>query len=136
MNVNFLTTIKIPLPYREQISNSALRPCSEHSSQNERAKLACDQHLQFWHLHNALHEHAESRMQTLLDTITKLIPSPLDLQRDRRSIAPFIDNFFRSLIGTATLDDIRILQSHIVQLSKEIKNDQMTLHRLGEHLSS
>ena len=47
MNDNFLTTVKIPLPHREQLSNSASRPCSEHSSQNEREKLACDQHLQF-----------------------------------------------------------------------------------------
>ena len=94
VNDNFLTTVKIPLPHREQLSNRASRPCSEHSAQNERAKLAYDQHLQFWHLHNALHEHADSRMQTLLDTITTLIPS------------------------------------------KEMKNDQMTLHRQGEHLSS
>ena len=136
MNDNFLTTVKIPLPHREQLSNSASRPCSEPGTHNERAKLACDQHLQFWHLHNALHEHTESRMQTLLDTITTLIPSPTDLQRDRRSIAPFIGNYFRSLIGTATLDDIRILQNHIVQLSKEMKNDQMILHRQGEHLCS
>ena len=94
MNDNFLITVKIPVPHREQLSNNASRSCSEHSSQNERAKLAGDQHVQFWHLHNQLHEHAESRMQTLLDTITTLIQSPLDLQRDRRSIAPFIGNFF------------------------------------------
>ena len=37
MNDNFLTTVKIPLPHREQLSNSASRPCSEHSSQNDRA---------------------------------------------------------------------------------------------------
>ena len=42
MNDNFLTTVKIPLPYREQLSNKASRPCSEHSAQNERTKLACD----------------------------------------------------------------------------------------------
>ena len=75
-------------------------------------------------------------MQTLLDIITMLIPSPLDLQRDRRSIAQFIGNFLRSLIGTATLDDIRILQNHIIQLRKEMKNNQMILRRHSEHLSS
>ena len=136
MNDNLLTTVKIPLPQKEQLSNRASRRCSAHSAQNERAKIACYQHLQFWHFLNALHEHAECRMQTLLDTITTLIPSPLDLQRDRRIIASFIGNFIRSLIGTATLDDIMILQNHIVQLSKEIKNVQMTLRRQGEHLSS
>ena len=75
-------------------------------------------------------------MQTLIDTITTLISGPLDLQRDCRSIASFIGNFFRSLIETATLDDISVLQNHIVQLSKETKNDRMILHRQGEHLSS
>ena len=33
MNDKFLTTANIPLPHREQLSNSASRPCSEHSSQ-------------------------------------------------------------------------------------------------------
>ena len=47
MNDNFLTTMKIHLPHKEQLSNRASRPSSDHSAQNERAKLACDQHLQF-----------------------------------------------------------------------------------------
>ena len=32
MNDNFLTTVKLPFPHREQLSNSVSRPCSEHSS--------------------------------------------------------------------------------------------------------
>ena len=76
-------------------------------------------------------------MQTLFDTITTLIPSPRDLQRDRRSIAPIVGNFLLNpYLGTATMVDIRILQHHIVQLSKEMQNDQIILHRQGEHLSS
>lgn len=34
------------------------------------------------------------------------------------------------------MDDIRILQHHIVQLSKEMQHDQIMVHRQGEHLSS
>ena len=34
MNDNFLTTVNIPLPHRERLSNRASRPCGEHSAQN------------------------------------------------------------------------------------------------------
>ena len=66
----FLTTVKLPLPHTVQLSNTAPRPCSEHSPQCDRSQLACDQHIQFWRIHNQIHEHAESRIRTLFDTIT------------------------------------------------------------------
>ena len=84
----FLTTVKLLLPHTVQLSNTASRSCSEHRPQNDRSQLACHQHLQFWRIQNQIHEHAESRIQTLFDTITSLIPGPHDLQRNRRSLIP------------------------------------------------
>ena len=48
----FLTNVKIPLPHTVQLSNTASRPRSEHSPQSDRSQLECDQHLQFWRIHN------------------------------------------------------------------------------------
>ena len=86
----FLTTVKIPLPHTVQLSNTASRPCREHSPQSDRSQLACDQHLQFWRIHNQINEHAD----TIFDSITSLISSPRYFQRDRRSLIPQIEYFF------------------------------------------
>ena len=34
------------------------------------------------------------------------------------------------------MDDIRLLQTHISKMGKELQNEQVTLHRQGKHLSS
>ena len=93
MNDNQKPTVTTPLPHRVQLSYSASRHYPEHSQQNDRAKLACDQLLQFWYIHNEIHKRAESRMKTLFDAITTLMPSCRDIQRDRRSIAHNVGNF-------------------------------------------
>ena len=34
-----------------------------------------------------------------------------------------------------TMDDIRILQNHIIKLGKEMENEQINLHYQGKHMS-
>ena len=57
-------------------------------------------------------------------------------KRQRRSLLPFIGSLSKGLFGTATMDDVNILASHINSLTKTTENIAHALQLHGSHMSS
>ena len=57
-------------------------------------------------------------------------------KRQRRSLLPFIGSLSKGLFGTATMDDVNILASHINSLTKTTENIAHALKLHGSHMSS
>lgn len=56
--------------------------------------------------------------------------------RVTRSLLPFVGSLFSGLFGTATMNDVNILASHINSLTKVSNNMVNTLHQHAAHISS
>lgn len=86
---------------------------------------------------NNLRIETVSKMNETLSTILDLVPeSKIHKSRSKRSLLPFVGKLSKGLFGTATMDDVNILASHINKLTKLNIGLSATLSQHEEHLSS
>lgn len=73
-------------------------------------------------------------------SIQVLLPNvdinPVQRRRQTRSLLPFVGSLSKSLFGTATMDDVNILASHINMLTRHTNQMANLLVQHSEHLSS
>lgn len=60
----------------------------------------------------------------------------IEPRRKTRSLLPFVGSLSKSLFGTATMDDVNILASHINALTKTSNNIVNALQKHNEHITS
>ena len=78
------------------------------------------------------------RLGELLQAIHSLIPNykPGNNKRITKSLLPVVGSIARSLFNLATLDDVKTLQSHILQMAKLQDDQTKVLQKASEHMSS
>ena len=87
---------------------------------------------------NIAKENTMSFINTVLGEIFNMIPeSNLEPQiRKTRAILSFVGSLSKTLFGTATIDDVNLLASHINQLIKRDRKMSHILEQHGSHISS
>lgn len=103
-------TYEIEIP--EIISVPALPTCT----MNNRTCLAMSHVLAQL---NSLRLETATQLNDTVNSINELVPeSKVHKSRSKRSLLPFIGTLSKGLFGTATMDDVKVLASHINQLTK------------------
>lgn len=59
----------------------------------------------------------------------------INQERQTKAILPFNGQIFKSVIGTATQDNVDTLQCHVTQLRDAIRKKAIIIHLQGKHLS-
>lgn len=127
----WLNTFRIPLPKRFAIPQQVLK-----CPQSEQYCMTYNNIARFIH---SLHVEVMSHYNETMQSIRVLIPS-VDLKvqqrRQTRSLLPFVGSLSKSLFGTATMDDVNILASHINMLTRHTNQMAKLLVQHNDHLSS
>ena len=124
---NWLHTFHVVMPKRVRLTKMPSCSASQCEMLNNFATIV-----------HSLHEEVMNEFNLTVKTIRDLIPetSFKSNKRKQRSLLPFIGSLSKSLFGTATLDDVNILASHINALNRETNKIAVALKQHGEHLSS
>lgn len=127
----WMNTLTIPLPKRFAI------PKSEKCTGAKQGCSTLNNLAQF--VHN-LHVQALTHYNETMKSIQVLLPSvdlnPVQRRRQTRSLLPFVGSMSKSLFGTATMDDVNILASHINMLTRHTNQMANLLVQHSDHLSS
>lgn len=73
-----------------------------------------------------------------IETIKTLVPEKEQVSKRRttRSVLPFIGDISKTLFGTATVDDVRLLARHINALNKLTRNVVQSVQQHEDNMSS
>lgn len=88
---------------------------------------------------HSLHVEVMSHYNETMQSIRVLIPSvalKVQQRRQTRSLLPFVGSLSKSRFGTATMDDVNILASHINMLTRHTNQMAKLLVQHNDHLSS
>ena len=87
---------------------------------------------------HTIHVQTQSRVNEVVRSIKSLIPETefSSNSKKARAFLPFIGSLSRSLFGTATIEDVQILASHVNVLNSRTRNFAKTLQHSEERLSS
>lgn len=127
----WLQTYQISLP------NQITKPKSFFVNKQSCSKLNC-QFLQS--LLNQIHGiqvDTYSHVSKTLEFLKSVVPFHKNQsKRKTRSLLPFVGSLSKSLFGTATMDDVNILASHINTLTQTSNNIVNALQKHSEHMTS
>ena len=87
---------------------------------------------------HTIHVQTQSHVNEVVRSIKSLIPETefSSNSKKARAFLPFIGSLSRSLFGTATIEDVQILASHVNALNSRTRNFAKTLQHSEERLSS
>lgn len=129
----WMNTSTIPLPKRSAI------PKFEKCTGAKQGCSTLNNLPQFVHT-SSLHVQALTHYNETMKSIQVLLPNvdlnPVQRRRQTRSLLPFVGSLFKSLFGTATMDDVNILASHINMLTRHTNQMANLLVQHSDHLSS
>ena len=133
----WLHTFHIPLPKRFKVSK--IPTCMDSCNVTDCNIDSTCQMLQVLvtQIHG-LHQGVLSNFNETMKTIRRLIPESKQFGKGRntRSLLPFIGKLARGLFGTATMDDVNIMASHINEIAKKTNGLVKAIEQHGKHLSS
>ena len=127
---NWIHTFEVELP--EELTLIQLSGCSKD---RDTCKLVNKVLAQI----NQLRLETESMMNGTMETIRKLIPETQNLgmkSRKRRAIFSFLGEFAKTVMGTATTDDVNTLAKHVNALAKKTNKVLHSFEQHEEHVSS
>lgn len=127
----WMHTFRIPLPKRFAIPK--VEKCTGD-------KQGCSTLNSLSHFVHNLHMQAATHFNETMKSIQVLLPS-VDLnrvprRRQTRALLPFVGSLSKSFFGTATMDDVNILASHINMLTRHTNQMANLLVQHSDHLSS
>ena len=70
---------------------------------------------------HTIHVQTESKVNEVVKSIKSLIPQTELAHRGYRSFLPFIGSLSKTLFGTATMDDVNLLATHINALNSRTR---------------
>lgn len=83
-----------------------------------------------------MHIHVNHTVKSIHTLISQTSFRELKRSRSTRALLPFVGSLLSGLFGTATMNDVNILASHINSLTKVSNNMVNTLHQHAAHISS
>ena len=133
----WLHTFHIPLPKRFKVSK--IPTCMDSCNvTNCNIDSTCQMLQVLVTQIHGLHQGVLSNFNETMKTIRRLIPESKQFGKGRntRSLLPFIGKLARGLFGTATMDDVNIMASHINEIAKKTNGLVKAIEQHGKHLSS
>ena len=137
--INLVTNPRIPEAHLSNITRMILeRRCPTHNGEIVVNRLGCNLWAGNAQFLDEVYASGHERVLTLLNAIQSLIPNynTGSNKRITKSLLPFMAPIFKSLFNLASMDDVKVLQSHIVQMAKLQDSQTKVLQKAGEHMSS
>lgn len=124
-------TFDLEVPTGE--ATSPARICKHQDEQ------VCNDLHQLIHRAQLIHSQCIAEFNLTLERALKLIPEfnlPETKSRSKRAILPFVGDMSKSLFGTATFHDVKILAAHIAVLHKQDGQFTKAFQQFGNHMQS
>ena len=137
--INLVTNPRIPEAHLSNITRMILeRRCPTHNGEIVVNRLGCNLWAGNAQFLDEVYASGHERVLTLLNAIQSLIPNynTGSNKRITKSLLPFRAPIFKSLFNVASMDDVKVLQFHIVQMAKLQDSQTKVLQKAGEHMSS
>ena len=129
-----------PLTYFDNVTRSNLvRHCPPDDAASIAGhKMICNMWAGNAKFPDEIYTNGHDRLTELVQAIHSLIPKHENGSKGRvtKSLLPFVGSIFRGLFGTATVDEVRVLESHVVQIAKLQDSQAKVLQKSEEHMSS
>ena len=121
-------TFHLRLP--AQMKSSGIPQCTASSSY-------CDSLNDIISAINTIHVETQTHVNTVTKSIKSLIPGTdfSSNSKSARAFLPFIGTLSRSLFGTATIEDVQILVSHVNALNSRARGFAKAMQHTEERLS-